>query len=99
MAQQVLEGTWEEIAAHADEFVGLRLKVLVQEVAEADEVPNIGPPNLGPPNEAALRMLQKLEERQQGRRYTSGAALYIRRRNTGFNSAGTQWRHVWQRIR
>ncbi len=73
MAQQVLEGTWEEIAAHADEFVGLRLKVLVQEVAEADEVPNIGPPNLGPPNEAALRMLQKLEERQQGRRYTSGA--------------------------
>lgn len=73
MAQQVLEGTWEEIAAHADEFVGLQLKVIVEEEGmEAHEPPNIGPPNLGPPNEAVLRMLQELEERQQGRRYTSG---------------------------
>ena len=73
MAQQVLEGTWEKIAAHADEFVGLHLKVIVEEEGmEAHEPPNIGPPNLGPPNEAVLRMLQELEERQQGRRYTSG---------------------------
>lgn len=72
MVQQVLEGTWEEIAAHAEDFIGKRLKIVVEEVSEANEPPNIGPPNLGPPNEAALRMLQELEERQQGRRYTSG---------------------------
>ncbi len=73
MAQQVIEGTWEEIAAHADELIGRRLKVVIEpEEAKISEPPNIGPPNLGPPNEAALRMLQELEERQQGRRYTSG---------------------------
>ena len=72
MAQQVLEGTWEEITAYAEYFIGKRLKVVVEEVSKADEPPNIGPPNLGPPNEAALRMLEELEERQQGRRYTSG---------------------------
>ena len=73
MAQQVIEGTWEEIAAHAGELIGKRLTVIVeQEEPEAAEQPNIGPPNVGPPNEPALRMLQELEERQQGRRYTSG---------------------------
>jgi len=72
MARLVLEGTWEEIAAHADDFIGMRLKVIVEEVSEADESPNIGPPNLGPPNEPALQMLRELEKRQQGRRYTSG---------------------------
>ena len=72
MAQQVLEGTWEEIAAHADELVGKRLRVVVDELPEADEPPNVGPPNLGPPNEPALRMLRELEERQKGRPYTSG---------------------------
>ncbi len=45
MAHLVLEGTWEEIAAHADAFVGKRLKVVIEEEAlEADEPPNIGPP-------------------------------------------------------
>lgn len=29
MARLVLEGTWEEIAAHAQEFVGKRLRVIV----------------------------------------------------------------------
>ena len=73
MTQQVLEGTWEEIAAHADELSGKRLKVIVEaEALEADEPPNIGPPNLGPPNEPALRMLRELEKRQKGRPYTSG---------------------------
>ena len=72
MAHLVLEGTWEEISAHADELTGKRLKVVVEEVSEASQPPNIGPPNLGPPNEAALRMLGELEKRQQGRRYTSG---------------------------
>lgn len=28
MAQQVLEGAWEEIAAHADRLIGKRLKEL-----------------------------------------------------------------------
>ena len=72
MAHLVLEGTWEEIFAHADELTGKRLKVLVEDVSETSQSPNIGPPNLGPPNEAALRMLGELEKRQQGRRYTSG---------------------------
>ncbi len=73
MARLVLEGTWEEIAAHADEFTGKRLKVVVEEEAlEGNEPPNIGPPNLGSPNEPALRMLHELEERQKGRPYTSG---------------------------
>ena len=74
MARLVLEGTWEEIAAHAEELAGKRIMLIVeQEAPEVDEPPNIGPPNLGPPNEPALRMLRELEERQRGRPYTSGA--------------------------
>ena len=68
MAAQVLEGTWEEIAAHADELAGKRLKVIV----EADSSGGAEQPNVGPPNEKALAILAMLAERQQGRRETSG---------------------------
>ena len=73
MAQQVLEGTWEEIAAHADELAGKRLRVIVETDAPgAVESPNVGPPNMGPPNEQMLGILRDIAERQKGRRYTSG---------------------------
>ena len=35
MAHLVLEGTWEEITAHADELTGKRLKVIVEQEAAA----------------------------------------------------------------
>ncbi len=73
MATQVLEGTWEEIAAHAGELTGKRLKVIVEtDATEAVEPPNVGPPNVGPPNEKALAVLAMIAERQKGRRETSG---------------------------
>ncbi len=73
MAQQVLEGTWEEIAAHAEELSGKRMKVIVEtDIPAASEPANIGPPNMGPPNEKALAVLAEIAERQKGRRFTSG---------------------------
>ena len=73
MAAKVLEGTWEEIAAHADELAGKRLRVIVEtDAPEAVESPNVGPPNVGPPNEQMLGILRDIAERQKGRRYTSG---------------------------
>ncbi len=73
MAQQVLEGTWEEIAAHAEELAGKRLKVIVEmDMPAAAEQPNIGPPNVGPPNEKMLGILREIAERQKGKPYTSG---------------------------
>jgi len=73
MAQQVLEGTWEEIATHADELAGKRLKVIVEtDAPEAVEPSNMGPPSMGPPNEQMLGILRDIAERQKGRRFTSG---------------------------
>ena len=73
MATQVLEGTWEEIVAHADELAGKRLRVIVEaDASEAMEQPNVGPPNMGPPNEQMLGILRDIAERQQGKPYTSG---------------------------
>ena len=73
MAQQVLEGTWEEIAAHADELVGKRMKVIVEtDTPQGIEPPYMGSPNVGPPNEKALAVLAEITERQKGRRETSG---------------------------
>jgi hypothetical protein len=57
MAQQVLEGTWEEIAAHADELVGKRIKVTV----EADALPTAVQPNM-----KMLDAMRAAEEIQQG---------------------------------
>jgi hypothetical protein len=69
MAQQVLEGTWEEIAIHADELTGKRLTVIV----EADEAAGrMDIPVVGPPNEGMLNILQEIAERQKNRRETYG---------------------------
>lgn len=74
MAQQVLEGTWEEIAAHAPEFSGKRLKVVV----EADTTDSFdGIPRVGPPNEGMQTALREIRERQAGRRQTLGDSVAI----------------------
>ena len=73
MAQQILEGTWEEIAAHAEEFTGRRLKVIVEAEREIPPTPDI--PVVGPPNEGMLAALHKIEKMQQGRRQTLGDSV------------------------
>ena len=72
MATQTLEGTWEEIAAHADELADKRLKVTFEADAPA-EVMDI--PVVGPPNEGMLAVLKEIEERQKGRRHTYGDSV------------------------
>ena len=74
MAAQVLEGTWEEIAAYADDFVGKRLTVIVEEEAVEDKMVI---PVVGPPNEGMLAALKEIEESQKNRRQTSGNGVEI----------------------
>ena len=57
MARLVLEGTWEEIAAHAEELAGKRIKVIVETEA-ISSVPT--------PNYAALDAMREADEIQQG---------------------------------
>lgn len=59
MSQQVLEGTWEEIARHAHELGGKRVRLTV---FEEDPLPN----------EAMLAALRDVDEIQKGMRLTSG---------------------------
>ncbi len=59
MAEQILEGTWEEIAAHAEEFAGKRLRLTVIETAPQ-------------PNHAMLEAIRRAAELQQAMRFTSG---------------------------
>ena len=56
MAQQVLEGTWEEIAAHANELAGKRVKVVVE-----TEVVAVGIQ----PNFAMLNAMREADEIQK----------------------------------
>jgi hypothetical protein len=65
MAEQVLEGTWEEIVHHAPELAGkrVRLTVLAEHASE--------PVSWPPPNEAMLAALRKIAERNQGKALTS----------------------------
>lgn len=74
VAQQVLEGTWEEIAAHAEELTGKRLKVIVETDAPTDMT---GIPIVAPPNEGMLAALREIAERQKGRRQTEGDSVAI----------------------
>lgn len=53
MEQHVLEGTWEEMARHAEEFAGRRVRVTVLDEAI---MPN-------PRNEAMLAVLERSQER------------------------------------
>ena len=74
MAAQVLEGTWEEIAAHADDFVGRRLMVIVEAEAVENEIVI---PVVGSPNEGMLAALREIEENQKNRRQTLGNGVEI----------------------
>lgn len=56
MAPQVLEGTWEEIAAHADELAGKHLRVVVEAESSGGVLPN----------QKMLDAMQVAEEIQQG---------------------------------
>ncbi len=63
MATQVLEGTWEEIAKHAESLVGKKLRVTVLE----DE-----PMAKSKPNEGMLEALRKIRERHKNMPESSG---------------------------
>ncbi len=63
MLEPVYEGTWEDLAAHADEFEGKQLRLTV-----VDETP-LAPP----PNYAMLEVLRQTEELQRGLRFTDGS--------------------------
>lgn len=62
MSEQILEGTWEEIAAHADEFAGKKLRVTVIEEMPAPQ-----------PNYAMLEVMRRVAEMQKGMRFTDGS--------------------------
>ena len=74
MSRLVLEGTWEEIAAHADELAGKRLTVIVEPAAAGEEmdIPVVGPPNAG-----MLAALHEIEARQKDRQQTLGNSVEI----------------------
>ena len=57
----VLEGTWEEIAAHAPEFTGRRLRVTVIEERKPQ------------PNQKMLEIMKKVKEKQKDMRFTDGS--------------------------
>ena len=61
METLVLEGTWEEIAAHAPEFTGRRLRVTVIN----EQKPQ--------PNQKALEIMKRVKELQKDMRYTDGS--------------------------
>jgi hypothetical protein len=61
MSKEILEGPWEEIVRHADEFSGKRVRLIVIE----DEV-------LEGSNEAMLAALREVAEIQDGMRLTAG---------------------------
>ncbi|NOT64336.1 MAG: hypothetical protein HOP19_29310 [Acidobacteria bacterium] len=85
MLEQVYEGTWEDLAAHADEFEGKHLRLTVVEdtprqnyqmlevmrrIAERDKDRPLTSPE---PNYAMLEVLRQTEELQQGMRFTDGS--------------------------
>ncbi len=61
METLVLEGTWEEIAEHAPEFIGRRLRVTVLE----EQKPQ--------PNQKALEIMKRVRELQKDMRFTDGS--------------------------
>lgn len=82
MAALVLEGTWEEISAHAGELAGKRLRVIVDTGTQTPLTPDI--PVVGPPNEGMLAVLREIEERQKNRLETHGDSVnIIRQGRTG----------------
>lgn len=71
-----LEGTWEEIAAHAHEFTGKRLKVSIEDLA---------PPTAVQPNWKMLEAMRLADEIQQGMnpRPDSDGVVIVRYGRTG----------------
>ena len=63
MDEQVYEGTWEEVAAHAEDFAGKHVRLTV-----VDETPSKPEPNYG-----MLEALRRAEEIQRGMRFTDGS--------------------------
>ncbi len=61
MATTVLEGTWEEIAKHAKEFGGRRLRVTILE----EQKPQ--------PNQKMREIMKKVKEKQKNMRFTDGS--------------------------
>jgi hypothetical protein len=57
------EGTWEEVAAHAEEFAGKHVRLTV-----IDEVPPAPQPNY-----AMLELLRRTEELQRDMPFTDGS--------------------------
>ncbi len=69
MAQQILEGTWEEIVAHADELKGKRLTVIV----EPDTVPGLVTPNFAMLN--AMREADEIQKDMNPKPESDGVAI------------------------
>ena len=61
METLVLEGTWEEIAEHAPELSGRRLRVTVIEEKKPQ------------PNQKMLEIMKKVKEKQKDMRFTDGS--------------------------
>lgn len=74
MTTQVIEGTWEEVARHAKNLVGRKVRLLVLE----DEI-------LPKPNTKALEIMQKVAEKQKDMPYTAGESSVdiVRRGRSG----------------
>lgn len=70
MARLVLEGTWKEIAAHADDFTGMRLKVIVE--------PETSDPQERDVLEEALRTRQEMAEFQARNPHLSESEAILR---------------------
>jgi hypothetical protein len=67
MAQEILEGTWEEVSQHAREFAGKRVRLTVLEEAEPAH-----------PNEAMLSALRKVRERTREMPYSGSTEESVR---------------------
>jgi hypothetical protein len=74
MTTQVIEGTWEEVARHAENLVGRKVRLLV---LEDDRLPK--------PNHKALEIMQKIEEKQKDLPFTAGESSVdiVRRGRSG----------------
>ena len=59
MLEQVYEGTWEDLAMHADEFEGKQLRLTVVE-------------ELPPQNSRMLEIMRRIAERDKNRPLTAG---------------------------
>jgi len=86
MAEQILEGTWEEILCHADELAGHRLRVVILDDqaetngADKDENPNALPEAIRallsrPPEEIEAARARLFEQSRAPRPLPEGKTL------------------------